>query len=176
LNNAAGSLTYDVTVSNFSGSGLDVTASADTGSDRLSLLALKLNNRKFKLVDYTSPTSTGDQGITGVGFTPQFALLVLSNLDAADPTFPISTSDLMSSLCIASIVDEQWAVSTYIDSGAATTSTSSYSKNQAVSLPTAFNFSTGLQATLASFESDGMTLNYSAVAATGKKGFILFVE
>jgi hypothetical protein len=31
-------------------------------------------------------------------------------------------------------------------------------------------------ATFAAWTSDGVTLNYSAVQGTGKKGFILFVE
>jgi hypothetical protein len=31
-------------------------------------------------------------------------------------------------------------------------------------------------ATWTSFDSDGMTVNYSAVQGAGKKGFILFVE
>jgi hypothetical protein len=32
-----------------------------------------------------------------------------------------------------------------------------------------------ISATLVSFDSDGMTLNYSAVQGTGKKGFVLFI-
>lgn len=169
-----GALSYKVTAGSFDSSGFSVTPSASAGSDRVAYLALKFNGRSVKIVDFTTPTSTGSQAITGVGFTPQFALAVLTNLEAVD-SFPGATSDLQSGFSLCAIGDEQWSTALRIDSGLATSDTATNMQNNAIR--GASDTSTGaIVASLTSFDSDGMTLNYSAVQGTGKKGFILFIE
>lgn len=172
---ASGAKTYGITASNFTGTSFDIDADAGTGGDDFFFLALNLGGRRSALVDYTTPTSTGSHSVTGVGFTPQFALLILTNLEETDPTFPVGTDDLMSCLSICQIGNEQWSYATRIDSGADPTSTASQLKETAVFL-LAPGGGTHIEAALTSFDSDGMTLNYSTVQATGKKGFILFIE
>jgi hypothetical protein len=138
-------------------------------------MALSFGGRQFKLIDYTTPTSTGSQAITGAGFTPQYALLILTNLESTDPTFSISTSTLMGGLSICVIGDEQWSTAISIQSGADPSNTATFTGNYAAISPSSTSAQAGL-ATLTSFDSDGMTLNWSAVQGTGKKGFILFIE
>jgi hypothetical protein len=175
INDATGGNDYDLTISNFSSGGFDITPSATTGTDVGSWLAVNMGSRGYKLVDFTTPTSTGAHAITGVGFRPSAAIIVMTNLEATDPSFPVATSDLHSALSISLVGDEQWSASTRNDSGADPTDTASLMKNTALISGSATNCA-AIEATLASFDSDGMTLNYSAVQGTGKKGFILFLQ
>lgn len=176
ISDTTGALTHKLTAGDFDASGFSITRSASFGTaSGFGYLALNFGGRQFKLVDFTTPTSTGNSTITGTGFTPSFALAVLTNLETLND-FPGSTSDNMSGFSICSIgSDEQWAASYRIDSGAATTSTASQVKAAAIMGASA----TDCDAILGSFvawTSDGVTINYSAVQGTGKKGFILFVE
>lgn len=171
----AGANPYTITAGGFSGSGFQLTTSAATSGVDVAYMALNFAGRRCKLVDFTTPTSTGSQAITGAGFTPQFALVVLTNLEATDPSFSISTSDLMSGLSICAVGDEQWGHSVRLNSGSDPTDTASFAGNYAV-IGASDTDSKAILATLTSFDSDGMTLNYSAVQGTGKKGFILFIE
>ncbi len=170
---ASAALTYKLTVSDFDASGFSITPNASAGSDNINYLALKFTGGACKIVDFTTPTATGSSTIIGAGFTPRFALVVLTNLEATDTH--VATSDLQSGLGIAFVGDEQWATSWRIDSGADPTDTASQCSNAAIMGASA----TDCDAILASFTawtSDGMTVNYSAVQGTGKKGFVLFIQ
>lgn len=167
-------LVYSLTASAFDSSGFSITPSANAGSDNLGYMALKLTGRRAKLVDITTPTSTGSSTISGAGFTPRLAVVVLTNLEALD-SYPGATSDNQCGLAISLVGDEQWASSIRADSGAATTDTASNCQNVAILGPSATN-TAAISATFTAWTSDGMTVNYSAVQANGKKGFVLFVE
>jgi hypothetical protein len=171
----SGNFSYGLTIDSFNSDGFSITASASAGSDDVAWLALKFGGRQVTLLDYTSPTTTGNHAITGVGFEPQFALLFLTNLEAVDPSFPITASDLMAGLSICAIGDEQWANAVRVNNGEATTDTASQSLNVAVLGPSA-TACDAIKATLTSFDSDGLTLNYSAVQGTAKKGFMLCIQ
>lgn len=172
----SGGKVLDVTAGNFTSTSYDLTTSAAAGNRDLLLLALKFTGGGKKLVDFTTPTSTGNHSVTGAGFTPRLALVFLTNLEAVDPSFPLTASDLMSGFSISAVgADEQWAMSQRVDNLAATSDTSSRVKASAI-LGANATSTNAIEATLVSFDSDGMTLNYSAVAGTGKKGFILFLQ
>lgn len=174
LGTASGGRDYYVTVGSFDSLGFSVTPSANSGNDDIDYLALKLDSRRMKLVDFTTPTSTGNSTITGVGFLPQFALVVLTNLEALD-SYPSSTSANQSGLSICLIGNEQWSNVIRINSGAGPTDTASDCQSNAIQGASASSTS-AIVASLVSFDVDGMTLNYSVVQGTGKKGFILFIE
>jgi hypothetical protein len=171
---AGGGLTYHLTAGGFSGTGFQVTPSASAGSQRMHYLALKLNGRDLSLFEFDSPTSTGTQSYTAPGFMPQFALAVLTNLEAVD-SVPGTTSDNQGGLGISFIGNEQWAASARIDSGAATTDTGCRLQNHALLGPSA-TATNAIVASLTSFDATGLTLNYSAVQGTAKKGFMLCIE
>lgn len=175
INPADGSDAYRVVVDNFTSTSFDVTPNASAGNDGLIYLALNFGGRQFALKDFTTPTSTGNQSITGVGFHPQIALLFLTSLEGVDPSFPLATSDLMSALTISAIGDEQWSGTIRMDSGADPTEAASNMQNKAIQGSNATS-TAAILATLVSFDSDGMTLNYTAVEGTAKKGFALFIE
>lgn len=164
---------YTVTAGNFTSNSFDVTPSASAGSDRLYFAVLNLGNKRLSLADFATPTGTGAQSLA-TGFVPQFALGVLTSLEARDTA--ATTSDLQGGFGIGLIgSNEQWAASFRSDSGAATTSTASDFKAAALRGASATSTSE-VAASLTSFDSNGVNLNYSAVAATAKMGFMLAVE
>lgn len=172
----AGGKNFDVTLGNFTSSGFDVTTSASSGSRRFLYHAFKFTGGAVKLVDFTTPTSTGNHLVTGAGFTPRLALVFLTNLESVNPSFPLTSSDMMSGLSVCAIgADEQWSMANRVDSLLATTDTGCRIKATAL-LGANATSTNAIEATFVSFDSDGMTLNYSAVAANGKKGFILFIQ
>lgn len=172
--NGGGTLATKSVISAFDSSGFTQTPSATSGADAF-YLAVDLGGKQFKLVDFTTPTSTGSSAITGAGFTPSFALVVLTSLETTDD-FAGGTTTNKSGFSISLIsADEMWSHSCRLKSGADPMDTGK------ISLPDILLGATDtacdtIKATLTSFDSDGMTLNYSAVAGTGKKGFILFVQ
>ncbi len=171
-NTTTGALDYKITVSDFDANGFSLTPSASAASDVLAYMAIKFDAaNSFKLVELTTPTATGSQAITGVGFRPQFALIVLTNMEAFNTA---GLSDLSGALSFGFLGSEQWATSFAMDHGAATTDTATNIKQTAV-LSGDGPTTTAMEATLTSMDSDGMTLNWSAVQANAKKGFILFV-
>jgi hypothetical protein len=172
---STGAEAWSYAAGNFTATAFDLTPSASMGGVDVAYLALDLDSRQAKIIDFTTPTSTGSQSFTGAGFTPSFALVVLTNLEATDPTFPITTDDLMAGCGICSVGNEQWGHSYRINSGADPTDTASFTGAYAVLGPSATD-AKAILATWTSFDSDGMTVNYSAVQGAGKKGFILFVE
>lgn len=173
-----GSLTYYNTLTSFDASGFTVTRSASAGSDIIRYLALKLDGGNAKIVDLTTPTSTGNFAITGVGFQPTAAIVFLTNLETTfthSGTLPSTSDDLQGGLAIGLIADESWAASIRMNSGEATADTATQFINNAVIGASATDCD-AIIASLVSWDSDGATFNFSAVQAAGKKGFILFMR
>lgn len=164
---------YTCTVSAFDADGFSITPSASAGGTVVGYLALKFADKSVALLDFTTPTSTGSSAITGAGFLPEFGIAVTTSLEATD-TFPGATSAVQSSWGVSMIGNEQWATSWCVESGAATTNTSSERKNVAILCGNS-TVNDDIEATLTSWDSDGLTLNYSAVNANAKKGFMLLV-
>jgi hypothetical protein len=175
LSSTDGSVAYKVVASDFDASGFSLTCSASAGADTVIYTALKFTGRQFNLVDVTTPTSTGSFTITGAGFTPRFALLVLTNLETVDD-HPGSTDDKQSGFSVCCIgSDEQWSASWRINAAEATTDTASQVSNVAIMGASATDCD-AIKGTFTAWTSDGVTLNLSATQGTAKKGFILFVE
>jgi hypothetical protein len=175
ISSVDGSLTYKVPASAFDASGFSLTPSASSTSTIIDFIALKFTGRQVKLVDFDTPTTTGSHSITGAGFTPQFALAVLTNVETVND-HPGATTDNQGGFSLCAIgSDEQWCASWRIDSGAATTDTASQVSNVALMGASATDCD-AIKATFSAWTTDGVTLSYSATQGTAKKGFILFVE
>lgn len=171
---ASGASVAKATIGNFSSSGFDYVTDASFGGSDAGWLALDLGGKQFALVDFDTPTSTGDFSITGAGFKPSTAIAVVTSLETVDD-FPGSTSDLQSGFAICLIADDEWSTGIRIDSGAATTDTASEASNSAMIGPSATDCD-AFKASFVSWDSDGATFNASAIHGTARKGFILFVE
>lgn len=172
--NSSGSTEYGAIINNFTSVGFDIVTDASAQNHDLYFLALNFGGRAAKVVELSTPTSTGASSITGVGFEPQFALGVLTNLEAFGAAAG-STSDLQSGLGIAAIGNEQWAFAGRIDSGADPTDTACNLQSGALRGASATS-TAAIVASLTSFDADGLTLNYSAVQANAKKGFMVVIE
>jgi hypothetical protein len=169
-----GTADYTFALSAFTGTGETGTASVSMGTDVAFLLALKLNSRKVCLKTFQTPTSTGNWTISGVGFLPQSAIAVLTNLEALDD-YPGATSAQQSGFSISFIGDEQWSTAVRIEASAATTNTASLCQNLALLGPSA-TACDAHKSTLVGWNTDGVTFNASATQGTAKYGFILFIE
>lgn len=170
IDESTGSLIYKVSIGSFDSSGFTLTPSASASGHTLYYLALKLDT-PVKILDITTPTSTGNASITGTGFAVQHVLAFMTNLEAVD-SYPGSTSDLQGCLSINALSASgasgqaiRW------DNG---TSNSKSQFKAALLSPSATNTSAG-QATVTSMDSGGVTLNWSSVQGTAKKGFGLFL-
>lgn len=169
-----GALLYDLLFNNFDASGFDVTLSASSSSNDLVYMALKFNGSSHKLVAFDTPTSTGAYTITGAGFTPRYALIVITNLETTGDFASRATSALQGGFSISSVAsDEQWSASHRIQN-AATTNTGCQLSAGVIG-PSATDCDAN-KATFTAWTSDGVTLNFSAVQGTAKKCFALFVE
>jgi hypothetical protein len=169
-----GTLLYDLLFNNFSATGFDVTPSSSSSSNDLVYMALKFNGSSHKLVAFDTPTSTGAATITGAGFTPRYALIIITNLETAGDFTARAASDLQGGWSISSVAsDEQWSASHRIQV-AATTNTGNQLSAGIIG-PSATDCD-AIAATFTAWTSDGVTLNFTAVQGAAKKGFVLFVE
>lgn len=117
---------------------------------------------------FNAPAATGNSSITGVGFQPECVILLGTN-HTSDNTL---TDDFGTySLGFASAAGEMGVMSGIIKNGVDTMSTARYQRTDkclamfAVSDPTTLTH----EATLASFDSDGFSLNYTTASASGKR-------
>lgn len=176
ISDSTGAVTYKLPISDFDANGFSITPSASAGSNRIAYLALKFTDRQVKLVDFDTPTSTGSATITGAGFTPRFAIAVVTNLEAVNNDPASTTTDLQSGFAVCLIgSDEQWSASWRINAAETTTDTASQLSAVALIGASATDCD-AIKATFTAWTSDGVTLNFSAVQGTAKKGFILFIE
>jgi hypothetical protein len=174
ISTSDGTLTYDLLFNNFDADGFDVTPSSSSSSNDLVYMALKFNGSSHKLVAFDTPTSTGSSTITGAGFTPRYALIIITNLETVGDFTARAASDLQGGWSISSVAsDEQWSASHRIEV-AATTNTGNQLSAGIIG-PSAADCD-AIAATFTAWTSDGVTLNFTAVQGTAKKGFVLFVE
>lgn len=167
-------LFYTAPVSDWDANGFSITPSNPAGSDRMGYIALKLAGGQAKIIDLTVPTSSGNQSITGVGFRPQAAIIVVTNLEAVDNDTG-AASDLQCGYGIAFIADKVVSSVYRIKNNVSPQETRSLTKEGVILGPS----NTSCEATSGTFvswDADGMTINWTAVQAAGKKGFILFLS
>lgn len=163
-------LSYSGVVGSFDSQGFSVAVDASAGGDEVGYIALK--GVSAKILDLTTPTSTGSLVLTGAGFQPTAGIAIAGSVEAANAV-PGATSSQQNGFGVGLFTaTDQWSTATRSNSGSATTSTSIYVQNKAVA--TTHNTTTGnVTATLTSFDADGMTFNFDAVAANAKKGFVV---
>jgi hypothetical protein len=175
ISQSNGTLVHDLLFNDFDSSGFSITCNASAASGDVVYMALKFTWRQVKLVDFDTPTTTGSHSITGAGFTPRYALIVITNLEVVDDTASRATSDNQGGFSISTVAsDEQWSASYRIDAGATTTDTGNQLTAGVIG-PSATDCD-AIAATFSAWTSDGVTLSYTAVQGNAKKGFVLFVE
>lgn len=168
-------LDYGLEVDAFDSSGFSViTRNAGGNNDDWHYLALSFGNAaNVNLRSIDSPTSTGNDARTGIGFEPQFVLLGLMDLQTADTALSNADAGSFGVSCFTENAEycNSWAD----EDAAATTNTQTLSDDTAVH----FTTQDGTQQYVASFSSmgsDGYTLNYSVADATARKWFELAIQ
>jgi hypothetical protein len=162
--------------SNFDSSGFSMTARDDGGNNREhQYLAISFGGSAQAAVgSYTTPTSSGSDSETGVGFKPQF-LLTLNTFHEAVNTVYDDTTDLGGQRGLSAITAaNQYSMSWVSDSGVGTTNVESLNDDVALELPDE-DGSAGLTAAFTSFDASGWTWNFSNFESNAKYLFWLAI-
>lgn len=151
------------------------TVGTGVGSDRIAYLALKTGLlADVRIID--GPTSTGNQSYTGVGFKPQFLMVIGSDHDTVNTIettgtgsgFSVAVYDGTNENSYATIFGEEDAANpTNVWYGAGQTIISAYNDTGS----SAVNI-----ATVSSLDSDGYTFNYSTANATARKHLVFAIS
>lgn len=147
--------------------------SGNAGGDEMFWLALELENGVWcGIID--TPTSTGTQAYTGVGFRPGALLVVgtmiatvdsaITDADAGSIGYGIWCND-----------GGEYCVTAQAENGAGTSNTQSYANTKIMDLPID-DGGAGITATMVSADADGFTLNYTAVLGTARKWLVFALE
>lgn len=158
-------VSWKATIGLFDSQGFSAAATGST-SDNISYLALDIGTNPAYIGLTTTPTSTGDSSVTGVGFRPQLVFNILSLIEASDT----QASDAKAGSYGYSVIttNNQYSTTISDQDGANITNTQSLSDDKAVNIPL-HDGNVGVQGSFSSFDSDGWTTNYTDVTATGKK-------
>jgi hypothetical protein len=160
---------------NFDASGFSVITRVGAGlNTAMCYLALDFNLAAEGWVGTVdTPTGTGNEAVSGVPNTPQFVFQIGTYMEAIDTAY--NNSALAGTVGFSTFdVDDEYMTSAQDEDGAGTTNAQSVSDNTAVELPDD-DGAAGLTAAFVSMDSNGWTLNYSAVEANAKKFFGLAI-
>lgn len=172
LSSVSGSELFNLNGSIVTG-GFSVTPSA-ARTNQIGYIALRWASKSAKLVDFQTPTATGAQAYTGVGFAPELIIGALTGNISRDATPPIGDSANHAGLgFFAFNANVERAIgATAYDDGL----TNCLSKYSATALlgPNSTTPQASV-ASLTSLDSDGFTLNYATADSTARLGFYLAV-
>lgn len=178
LLNATPAVAWDLTLNSFDTDGFTVQASASAVSATLySILFKRTDGKKFKIVDYTTPTASGLHGVSGLGFTPEVAFGVTTSLQSINSI--VQDTEEASSAGFFAIAPDTTLVSmNYAE--VTTSDPSDCNSYMDVVNPIRIGTNSGtvaeVVASLDAWNDDGITFNYTSVSGTAKKGFMLFFE
>jgi hypothetical protein len=166
--------TWTAEVGSFDSNGFSITPRGGNANDDVIYLALAFNGAiGIDLTTLDTPTSTGDDTVTGVGFTPQAIILGLSQLTS---TNSLSTAGNGASIGISvGDADAQYCNSIQDEDGQGTSDTQSLSDNQVINFPD----DDGTQAHVAAFtefNNEGWAWNFTATEGTAVKFWALSFE
>lgn len=173
--NTSGAVLAALDFDTFDSSGFTATARIGNTGD-VPYLALRFGSGPLVeswVGTHSTPTSGGDDGETGPGFTPQFVFMLGSHMEAIDTAY--ADNALAGTIgMMAFDAGAEFANSNSFEQGATTTDTQSISDDTAVELPDD-DGGAGLTASFVSFDANGWTLNYSAVEGNAKLFFALAI-
>lgn len=171
-----GALNWGGEFGTFDSNGFTVTTKVGGGNNTsLFYLALSFGgavNSWVGTVD--TPTSTGDDPQTGPGFTPQFVYGLGNHMEAIDTAY--NNSPLAGPTSVMAFTDtNEFSNTVMAENGVGTSNTKSVSDNIAIEIPDD-DGAAGLTASFVSMDTNGWTLDYSAVEANAKKLLFLAIE
>lgn len=163
---SGGSLSRSYELSAFTSSAFKVKVHGST-NQVFGYLALNFGGKAEAYVGtVASPTSTGNAAVTGVGFEPQAVVLAPSHLSSS-ATVQTSVTNVMATGLTAFTATAAFSTVVADEDASATTDSQAVSDNVPLILPLP-NGTAGLSTTTYSLDSDGYTLNYGTVQASGR--------
>lgn len=152
-------------------SGFVATTRVAGGSYYWSYLAIKVGTSiSHEVGNITTPTSTGNRSDTDPGFQPQIAGFVMSTMSATE-TYKADGEAGAFGSSVFEATAERNSHALAMEDNVQTTNTQSYSENVPVVLPID-DGSAGLRATFVSFDTNGWTLNWTAVLSPTARYFL----
>ena len=174
--NNAGNLDFGCEFGTFDSSGFTVTTrNAGGNNSAICFLALAFNGAvDIKLDTYTTPTTTGSDADTSIGFEPQYVELGLSLSEAVETSYTDNRSAVFG---LSAMTSSTQITNLVMDEDGVTTSNSnSLSDNVAVNLLDDDGSTAVAVASLTSFDANGLTLNYTTAPGTAKVFWRLAIE
>jgi len=169
-----GALYRTVNLTNFDSDGFNIIAS-DTFAYYVHYLAIKIENHSVSVGTYDTPTSTGNHSISGLSFKPKFGMFVQSFSDAINT---LEKTDPDTNIFGISVFDSINAYSNQFadKDNLITTQTKSVGYNKPVYIDIGDASPPHMAADFVSFNSDGVTLDYTVVDGTSRKFVYLLIE
>lgn len=149
---------------------VNATAAAAYVVNYIALGGSDLTNAKVQ--HFTSPTATGNQTISGVGFQPDSVFLLGNPTATALPAYSTGAHGIMG---FASSSTARGSIG-WEDQDAINPTITSRTQRTDKVFHWTLSGSTFLSADLSSFNSDGMVLNWTTVQATGRRMIGLFLK
>lgn len=179
VSSASGNQLAKVGLGSLDSDGFTLAVDTDQPSAReLIWIAVRMTGGAFKIISLDTPTSTGLEAYTGMGFAPDAVMGYVTTQQAINPANPIAPSSTLAGGSGYFSFDnaKEWAIS-YCHSNAAGAVEKCDLKAAALRLGDGTASGTGaVNATLDSLDADGFTLDYSAVLGAVKKGWALGVK
>ncbi len=152
-----------------------IPSSAGTGPTFV-YLALEFGGKAYDLQLKDTPTSTGNNSVTGLSFRPGFVTMLQSIAAAWGDTQIADASGGSAGFGAFNMAGEEGAVSGSDQDAAATSNTNSRSDAKALHIIQHDGVTTDYAASFVSFNSDGYTLNFTTVQGTAKKYVSFMLE
>lgn len=160
------SISYGLEVTSFLSNGFRTTVrDGNTGTDEVAFLALKFKNLTCKVGIIDTPIATGSQAYT-LGVQPEAVVLLPTWHDVVN-TFRTDSRAGVMGICLAD-ANDQYSACIHDEDNVGTTNAESLTDSKILNMMDDAD-SSRITATLTSFDSNGMTLNYSAVNGTARK-------
>lgn len=145
--------------------GFDLTVRDANSGDDVGYIAMAFANHDVVVDTMTTPTSTGDDAQTGLGFEPLFVGFISSMMSAANT---LKTDGEAGSIGMSWIAEtEEACAEATSEDGVTTTNTGSYVNTVAVDMLD-HDGTPGFVGTLSSFDADGHTVNYTTVDGSAR--------
>lgn len=132
---------------------------APTTADEVGFVAVGGTNVQAKAVNWTSPTSTGNHAVTGVGFTPDVVLHVAGHDGAAG--IPSSSGGHRFAWGAMDDSGNQWTHAVFAQDGQSTSNTGRYQRTDKCISEITGNGTIEEEAEFVSMDADGFTTNFT---------------
>lgn len=133
-----------------------------------------LRGPQFKVSNFLQPASTGNQTLTGAGFTPKGSLMLSGNDTAANDDATLANAQV--SLGGASGSSERgciWAGE--VDAVSPTQADHNLDRTKLIKMISPGSLTVNAAADHSSFNSDGQVINWTSADATAREGLVLWI-